>query len=82
MESKKRKTAADFDQRILEIFDGYVHGKITKRAFISQAGKFAAVGVTGAMMAGLMTTSAMVGVRRMGPLMKEICNRDPSDGPA
>ena len=29
-------------------------------------------GVTGAMMAGLMTTTAMVGVRRMGPLMKEI----------
>ncbi len=29
-------------------------------------------GVTGAMMAGLMTTTAMVGMRRMGPLMKEI----------
>jgi len=45
----ERKKATDFDPRILEIFDGYVHGKITKRAFISQAGKFAAVGVTGAM---------------------------------
>jgi all-trans-retinol 13,14-reductase len=32
-------------------------------------------GVTGAMMAGLMTTTAMVGLRRMGPLMKEIFNR-------
>ena len=31
-------------------------------------------GVTGAMMAGLMTTTAMVGVRRMGPLMKKIFN--------
>ena len=29
-------------------------------------------GVTGAMMAGLMTTTAMVGMRRMGPLMKRI----------
>ena len=29
-------------------------------------------GVTGAMMAGLMTTTAMVGVRRMAPLMKEV----------
>ncbi|MEM9530175.1 MAG: NAD(P)/FAD-dependent oxidoreductase [Pseudomonadota bacterium] len=29
-------------------------------------------GVTGAMMAGLMTTTAIVGVRRMGPLMKQI----------
>ena len=32
-------------------------------------------GVTGAMMAGLMTTTAMVGVRRMGPLMKRIFNQ-------
>jgi all-trans-retinol 13,14-reductase len=29
-------------------------------------------GVTGAMMAGLMTATAMVGMRRMGPLMKRI----------
>ncbi len=45
-----RKTAKDFDPRILEIFDGYVHGKITKREFITQAGQFAAVGVTSAML--------------------------------
>ncbi len=44
-----RKKASDFDQRILEIFDGYVHGKISKREFMAQAGKYAAVGVTGAM---------------------------------
>lgn len=48
--SGRRKKASDFDQRILEIFDGYVHGKITKRQFISQAGKYAAAGVTGAML--------------------------------
>ncbi len=29
-------------------------------------------GVTGAMMAGLMTTTAIVGMRRMGPMMKKI----------
>ncbi len=45
----QRKKAQDFDQRILEIFDGYVHGKITKREFISQASRYAAAGVTGAM---------------------------------
>ena len=45
----RRKKASDFDQRILEIFDGYVHGKISKREFISQAGKYTAAGVTGAM---------------------------------
>ncbi|PTX57209.1 carboxymethylenebutenolidase [Litoreibacter ponti] len=45
-----RKKASDFHPRILEIFDGYVHGKISKRQFITQAGKYAAVGVTGAML--------------------------------
>jgi carboxymethylenebutenolidase len=44
-----RKTARDFDPRILEIFDGYVHGTMSKRAFLSQASKYAAAGVTGAM---------------------------------
>ena len=45
-----RKTAKDFDPRILEIFDGYVHGRVSKREFISQAGRYAAAGVTGAML--------------------------------
>ena len=46
----ERKKASDFDPRILEIFDGYVHGKISKRDFMTKAGKYAAVGVTGAML--------------------------------
>jgi carboxymethylenebutenolidase len=45
----ERKKAQDFDQRILEIYDGYVHGKMTKRDFISRAAKYTAAGVTGAM---------------------------------
>ncbi len=45
----ERKTAADFHPYILEIFDGYVHGKLSKREFMAEAGKFAAAGVTGAM---------------------------------
>ncbi len=44
-----RKKASDFDPRILENFDGYVHGKMSKREFITQAGRYAAAGVTGAM---------------------------------
>ncbi|MFD1882175.1 YghX family hydrolase [Paracoccus pacificus] len=44
-----RKQASDFDPRILEIFDGYVHGKISKRDFLTRAGQYAAAGVTGAM---------------------------------
>ncbi|MGB5835644.1 MAG: YghX family hydrolase [Albidovulum sp.] len=45
----RRKEASDFDPRILEIFDGYVHGQMTKRQFILRAGKYSAAGVTGAM---------------------------------
>jgi carboxymethylenebutenolidase len=50
METTTRKRARDFDQRILEIFDGYVHGRLSKREFISLAGRYAAAGVTGAML--------------------------------
>lgn len=49
MPASDRKRASDFDQRILEIFDGYVHGRVSKREFITQAGRYAAAGVTGAM---------------------------------
>lgn len=45
----ERRTAADFHPYVLEIFDGYVHGRMSKREFIAEAGKFAAAGVTGAM---------------------------------
>ena len=47
--ANRRMRASDFDPHILEIFDGYVHGKLSKREFISQAGRYAAAGVTGAM---------------------------------
>ena len=50
MNAPQRKKAHEFDPRILEIYDGYVHGKMTKRDFITQAGKYAALGVTGAML--------------------------------
>lgn len=49
MNDQIRKKASDFDPRILEIFDGYVHGKMSKREFMRQAGRYAAAGVTGAM---------------------------------
>ncbi|MEO1241326.1 MAG: YghX family hydrolase [Pseudomonadota bacterium] len=44
----KRKSAADFDPRILDLFDGYVHGELTKRDFIARAAKFSA-GAAGAL---------------------------------
>ncbi len=42
----RRKTAKDFDQRLLDIYDGYVHGKMSKRDFMSAASKYAVGGVT------------------------------------
>lgn len=41
-----RLTAKDFDQELLDLYDFYVHGKITKRAFLEGAGKFAVGGAT------------------------------------
>jgi carboxymethylenebutenolidase len=49
MTQAPRKTARDFDPRLLEMFDGYVHGAMSKREFLNQATKYAAAGVTGAM---------------------------------
>ena len=44
--NKNRLTAKDFDQQILELYDHYAHGKITKRDFLKNIGKYTAVGVT------------------------------------
>lgn len=47
--SAPRKKASDFHPKILEFFDGFVHGRMTKREFMTKAGKYTAAGVTGAM---------------------------------
>lgn len=54
-DASPRMKASDFHPYILEIFDGYVHGKLTKREFIREAGKFAAAGVTGLMILQQLT---------------------------
>jgi carboxymethylenebutenolidase len=41
-----RMTAKDFDQELLDLYDFYAHGKISKREFLDKAGKFAVGGVT------------------------------------
>ncbi|GMU67047.1 MAG: hypothetical protein AMXMBFR36_33210 [Acidobacteriota bacterium] len=45
-----RKTAHDFDQELLALFDAYVHGDIDRRRFLDRAAKFAVGGVTAAML--------------------------------
>ncbi len=46
----ERKTAHDFDQELLTLFDAYVHGHIDRRGFLDKAAKFAVGGVTAAML--------------------------------
>jgi len=46
----ERKTAHDFDQELLVLFDAYVHGGIDRRTFLDRASKFAVGGVTAAML--------------------------------
>ena len=41
-----RMTAKDFDQELLDLYDFYAHGKISKREFLDGAGKFAVGGLT------------------------------------
>jgi carboxymethylenebutenolidase len=43
-----RKKASDFPQELLDLFDGYVHGGISRRQFLDRAQKFAAGGLTAA----------------------------------
>jgi carboxymethylenebutenolidase len=44
----RRKTAKDFPQELLDLYDYYAHGKITKREFLEGAAKFTIAGVTAA----------------------------------
>jgi carboxymethylenebutenolidase len=46
--TQQRKRASDFDKRILELYDGYVHGRMSKRAFLDHAAKYTVGGVTAA----------------------------------
>ncbi len=44
----ERKTAKDFDQELLDIYDYYVHGQLDRRGFLDRAAKFAIGGLTAA----------------------------------
>ena len=41
-----RMTARDFDQKLLDLYDHYAHGRITKREFLDGSAKWAVGGVT------------------------------------
>ena len=42
----QRKRASDFPQQLLDLFDGYVHGGISRREFLDRAERFAVGGLT------------------------------------
>ncbi len=50
-----RLTAKDFDPKLLELYDFYAHGMITKREFLNRAGKYVAVGLTATTVLGMMS---------------------------
>lgn len=50
-----RLTAADFDQDLLDLYDYYAHGKISKREFLDRAGKWAVGGLTAAAILGTLS---------------------------
>jgi len=43
-----RRNAGDFNQELLDLYDGYAHGRIDRRQFLDGAAKFAVGGVTAA----------------------------------
>src|SRR3954453_12776751 len=49
-----RKKASDFPQELLSLFDGYVHGGISRRQFLDRAQKFAVGGLTAAALYGML----------------------------
>ena len=48
--NKERKKAGDYPPEVLRLFDGYVHGSMSRRDFLDGAAKFAAGGFTAAAM--------------------------------
>lgn len=49
-----RMTAKDFSPELLELYDFYAHGRISKREFLEKAGRYAVGGLTAAAILGMM----------------------------
>ena len=46
----ERRKASDYPQEVLDLFDGYVHGRMNRRDFLDRAAKYAVGGFTAAAM--------------------------------
>jgi carboxymethylenebutenolidase len=67
---QQRKKASDFDPRILELFDGYVHGRMSKRAFLDHAAKYTVGGMT--------ATAVLESLRPNYALAQQVAPDDPA----
>jgi len=52
-----RLTATDFDPEVLKLFDGYVHGRLSRRDFLARAGRYAVGGATAATLLAQLSPS-------------------------
>ncbi|TQM06921.1 carboxymethylenebutenolidase [Pseudoxanthomonas sp. 3HH-4] len=50
-----RATASAFDQRVLDLYDDYVHGRVDRRGFLAGAAQFAVGGTTAAALLAALT---------------------------
>ncbi|THC43356.1 dienelactone hydrolase family protein [Massilia sp. Mn16-1_5] len=52
-----RLTANDFDPEVLQLFDGYVHGRLSRREFLASASRYAVGGATAATLLAQLSPS-------------------------
>ena len=52
-----RLTAKDFDPEVLQLFDGYVHGRLSRRDFLASASRYAVGGATAATLLAQLSPS-------------------------
>lgn len=52
-----RLSAKDFDPEVLQLFDGYVHGRLSRREFLASASRYAVGGATAATLLAQLSPS-------------------------
>ena len=52
-----RKKASDFPPAVLQLFDGYIHGMISRREFLERATRYAVGGFTGALLTAVFANT-------------------------
>jgi len=55
MMTMERMKASDFDQGLLDLYDGYAHGTVSRREFLDKAAKYAVGGLTAAALLDMLS---------------------------